>query len=347
MVRSTGDASDEYGEEIRLTVAGVAARLGVAAPTLRTWDRRYGLGPSEHVAGSHRRYAARDIARLETMRRLTLDGVAPADAARIALRDGYSSAAGEADVEQAPSGSTNGRQPAGLAAEAESGPGSYRDAAGALDAAGEGDDDTPVADPLTLAAAAVEADSRRLGRLLRHAHRASGLLETWQMLVRPALEMVVMREHSDRPGSDPDQLLREALLSLVRDTVPAGGSSGPPVAVYPAPDQVLDGHVLGGELAGQGADVRVLHPRLGADGPDVVLDSIRRRPHTLAVLIGVPRGAERIVEALRDADQEVFVISLSDFFEPRPGLHRARTLAGAAHEIMSLITPQNGGRAAG
>ena len=67
-----------------LTVAAVAARLGVAPATLRTWDRRYGLGPSSRLAGSHRRYGAIDVARLMVMRRLTLDGVAPGEAARIA-----------------------------------------------------------------------------------------------------------------------------------------------------------------------------------------------------------------------------------------------------------------------
>ncbi|TGJ94402.1 MerR family transcriptional regulator, partial [Actinotalea fermentans ATCC 43279 = JCM 9966 = DSM 3133] len=68
-----------------LAVAAVAKRLGVAPATLRTWDRRYGLGPSEHTAGSHRRYTADDVARLVIMRRLTLEGVAPVDAARAAL----------------------------------------------------------------------------------------------------------------------------------------------------------------------------------------------------------------------------------------------------------------------
>ncbi|MBO3083613.1 MerR family transcriptional regulator [Cellulomonas fengjieae] len=68
-----------------LTVAAVARRLGVAPATLRTWDRRYGLGPSEHSAGAHRRYSATDVDRLLVMRRLTLDGVAPAESARIAL----------------------------------------------------------------------------------------------------------------------------------------------------------------------------------------------------------------------------------------------------------------------
>ena len=31
-----------------LGVVAVARRLGVATGTLRTWDRRYGLGPGEH-----------------------------------------------------------------------------------------------------------------------------------------------------------------------------------------------------------------------------------------------------------------------------------------------------------
>ncbi len=67
-----------------LTVAAVARRLGVAPATLRTWDRRYGLGPSEHTAGSHRRYSATDVGRLMVMRRLTLEGVPPAEAAGLA-----------------------------------------------------------------------------------------------------------------------------------------------------------------------------------------------------------------------------------------------------------------------
>ena len=67
-----------------LTVAAVARRLGVAPATLRTWDRRYGVGPSEHAAGSHRRYTPADVHRLELMRQLTLDGVTPAEAARVA-----------------------------------------------------------------------------------------------------------------------------------------------------------------------------------------------------------------------------------------------------------------------
>jgi DNA-binding transcriptional MerR regulator len=68
-------------EEELLTVAAVARRLGVAPATLRTWDRRYGLGPSSHEAGEHRRYCPSDLAKLTVMRRLITTGVAPCDAA--------------------------------------------------------------------------------------------------------------------------------------------------------------------------------------------------------------------------------------------------------------------------
>jgi DNA-binding transcriptional MerR regulator len=68
-------------DEELLTVAAVARRIGVAPATLRTWDRRYGLGPSSHEAGEHRRYCPNDLAQLTLMRRLIISGVAPAEAA--------------------------------------------------------------------------------------------------------------------------------------------------------------------------------------------------------------------------------------------------------------------------
>lgn len=69
-----------------LTAGAVARRLGVAVTTLRTWHQRYGLGPSEHVPGQHRRYTPQDVDRLQVMRRLTAQGVSPAEAAAWARR---------------------------------------------------------------------------------------------------------------------------------------------------------------------------------------------------------------------------------------------------------------------
>lgn len=70
---------------IALTVAAVARCLGVAPSTLRTWDRRHGLGPQSRVSGAHRRYSAEDLARLLIMRRLTAAGNTATEAANVAL----------------------------------------------------------------------------------------------------------------------------------------------------------------------------------------------------------------------------------------------------------------------
>lgn len=41
---------------ISVGVTAAARQVGVAPGTLRFWQRRYGLGPAEHRAGTHRRY---------------------------------------------------------------------------------------------------------------------------------------------------------------------------------------------------------------------------------------------------------------------------------------------------
>ena len=56
------------------TVAAVARRLGVSPSTLRSWDRRYGMGPSDHADGAHRRYSPLDVARLLHMQSLVRVG---------------------------------------------------------------------------------------------------------------------------------------------------------------------------------------------------------------------------------------------------------------------------------
>ena len=67
-----------------LSAGEAARRIGVAVTTIRTWDRRYDLGPTYREPGRHRRYSEHDLARLALMRRLTIEGVDAAEAARIA-----------------------------------------------------------------------------------------------------------------------------------------------------------------------------------------------------------------------------------------------------------------------
>ncbi|MEU9136583.1 MerR family transcriptional regulator [Streptomyces sp. NPDC048404] len=78
--REPGTGSAEAG----VTTGALARRLGVSPTTLRSWDRRYGMGPAVRSGGRHRRWTPQDVAMLEEMCRLTSAGVPPAEAARAA-----------------------------------------------------------------------------------------------------------------------------------------------------------------------------------------------------------------------------------------------------------------------
>lgn len=64
------------------TAGQVARVLGVAETTLRSWHRRYDVGPHAARPGGYRRYTAADVARLERMRDLIRSGMLASDAAR-------------------------------------------------------------------------------------------------------------------------------------------------------------------------------------------------------------------------------------------------------------------------
>src|SRR6476646_1543948 len=65
----------ERGSELGWPVGAVSERLAIAAPTLRSWDRRHGVGPSLRTRGNHRRYTELDVRRVLLMSRLTAQGV--------------------------------------------------------------------------------------------------------------------------------------------------------------------------------------------------------------------------------------------------------------------------------
>lgn len=63
------------------TAGQVARHLRIAESTLRSWHRRYGVGPQASRPGSYRRYTAADVARLQRMRDLIETGMLPSEAA--------------------------------------------------------------------------------------------------------------------------------------------------------------------------------------------------------------------------------------------------------------------------
>lgn len=70
-----------------LRIGEVSRRTGVAVPTLRAWQRRYGLLEPARTEGGHRLYSEADIERVRSMQRLLDDGWSAAAAAREALRE--------------------------------------------------------------------------------------------------------------------------------------------------------------------------------------------------------------------------------------------------------------------
>jgi MerR family transcriptional regulator, light-induced transcriptional regulator len=70
-----------------LRIGEVSRRTGVAVPTLRAWERRYGLLSPDRTDGGHRLYDEDDVAHVTAMQRLLDDGWSAAAAAREVLRE--------------------------------------------------------------------------------------------------------------------------------------------------------------------------------------------------------------------------------------------------------------------
>ena len=62
-------------------ISQVSESLGVPAPTLRSWERRYGIPVSSRSAGGHRRYSADELNQLRLMRDEIARGKRASDAA--------------------------------------------------------------------------------------------------------------------------------------------------------------------------------------------------------------------------------------------------------------------------
>ncbi|CAB4685677.1 MAG: MerR family DNA-binding transcriptional regulator [Actinobacteria bacterium] len=65
-----------------LSISQVSDRLGVPAPTLRSWERRYGLPTTTRTRGGHRRYRSPELVELRLMRDAIATGRSAGAAAR-------------------------------------------------------------------------------------------------------------------------------------------------------------------------------------------------------------------------------------------------------------------------
>lgn len=77
-----GDVSSQDDDLATMSIGEVARRTGVTVPTLRAWERRYGLLVPVRTAGGHRRYREEDVRRVLAVLELTGQGWAVGAAAR-------------------------------------------------------------------------------------------------------------------------------------------------------------------------------------------------------------------------------------------------------------------------
>ncbi|WP_406485275.1 MerR family transcriptional regulator [Streptomyces microflavus] len=259
-----------------LTTGAVARMLGVAPTTLRSWDRRYGIGPASREGGRHRRWTSADIGLLECMCGLTNAGMPPAEAARAALAAASRDAPGRPDEPASRSRTPSSRTPAAssLTSEASS------HAPGAL----------PVGrarrECRGLAGAAVRLDAQAMDELLDAAIDKYGLLAAWESVIMPTLHAVGRKwEGGGERYIEVEHLLSWHVSSALRRAAarraPTAGSGVSLLACTPGESHTLALEALAAGLAGQGLPVRMF----GAALPVEAMEEAVRRTGPAAVVL--------------------------------------------------------------
>ena len=240
-------------DTVGFSVGAVARRLGVAPSTLRTWNRRYGIGARELSPGRHRRYTAEDITRLEHMQKLILRGAAPADAARAALtapaapgpdRPGADGGAAAGAADGTAGGEPGGQATAVLEREAAGGgpaesgpwPAGAQEAGDGPDGralAGAPGEEFPAARPgpghgsggrrlalpgasaaaRGLARAMLALDEKRVSEAIQATLARDGSVRTWEELLLPVLSGVGTRFEQTGTCVEAEHLLSMAVMA--------------------------------------------------------------------------------------------------------------------------------------
>jgi methanogenic corrinoid protein MtbC1 len=251
-----------------LSAGAAARRLGVAVTTLRTWHQRYGLGPSRHEPGHHRRYTVEDMVRLQVMQRLTEQGVSPAEAAAWAQRSPSVTPPGVPAVPDpgAPP------DPPPLSGDAPAG-------GGQAIALG------PRADPAArgLARAAMRLDAPSMRYILESAVTHRGVLSAWTKVMMPVLIGVGERYEATERFVEVEHLLSRSITEAL-STVPRPPRDVTPRALLAAADEeqhTLPLEALAAALAENGTPSRLLGARVP---PRALLDAVERTGPAVVVL---------------------------------------------------------------
>lgn len=282
--RIGGDRMDEHeepGAGVGVTTGVLARRLGVSPTTLRSWDRRYGLGPATRAEGRHRRWTAEDVAMVREMCRLTAEGLPPAEAARAARARAARPGAGRSPAARTPPPVRPLPRSLPAASEpflpADAVPG---DAAAVADARrlGRG-----------LARAAVRMDAEAVQEQITATMESHGLMAAWQEVLVPTLRYVGRRwESSDDRYVEVEHLLSWHVSAALHHAYAratarnrAADTRQVLLACLPGEQHTLPLEVLTAVLAERG--LRVL--MLGGSVPAEALEATVRRVAPAAVAL--------------------------------------------------------------
>lgn len=252
-----------------LTAGAVARRLGVAVTTLRTWHQRYGLGPSRHAPGQHRRYTPEDMDRLEIMRRLTAHGVAPAEAAAWARRVPVPADASSPDS----SSPTSAPAPIGgdVAWPSPENPITvYRDGGGHAIPIGRAG---PAARGLARAAMRLDASAQR--DIIEMTVATVGVIGAWDHVIMPVLIGIGERYEATRRFIEVEHLVSRCVTEVL-GAVPRPPSDRHPRVLLTAADEeqhTLPLEALAAALAETGVPSRLLGARVP---PEALGDAVAR-----------------------------------------------------------------------
>lgn len=205
-----GAPSEELGLPSLSTVGAVAAAVAIPASTLRSWDQRYGVGPTHRTPGNHRRYTGSDVHRIVLMAQLTGQGLAAGAAATVVR--GLNGAELQRRAERAIHDSRSHVANIGSAR-------ASKDA---------------------IVAAASALDITMLSRLISDVLRGQSLDASWASVFVPALGEIGERWARGEIGIESEHLVSEVLGSELRQIAraSAAGQSGAPVILASA-DQDL------------------------------------------------------------------------------------------------------------
>ena len=298
----TPSQQPQRAPEELLTVAAVARRIGVAPATLRTWARRYGIGPSSHEAGSHRKYCPADLAKLTVMRRLISAGVAPADAAEQAKAH-----EGEVVIEEI----------ASLCRECDETINAILNAVNAL-------------------------DSLFVETMLRNEIAENGIISAWQDVFVPVLTQVGSAWEASGKGVEIEHMLTEILKRVLRESaaeivVPINTR---PVLLASVGEELhsLALHALAAALAERGIETHFL----GARTPAEALASMVTRfaPPAVFLWAQLPvHGDPEIVAGLPTVRPAPRIIIGGPGWNPHecPNAHFVGSLSLAVDEIAMAV----------